>query len=341
MTTSSGRLPDVGEGGSFRSRLLLPALITTSSGATVAVTDVPLVESNAAATSTSTSTSSTLSTTTRRHRGTEGTPKTANVDNRRFLGESLQAERQHVEAGIADTDDAWLFAGWGSSSTVEFLDVSEAAPAATAAEVGDEMVSPTTNGASTPPTPNNNAASQAALERQPLLARSNINGEPSDNNNNNNDDDDVPPIAGVLKKNAAEAADAHKLNQYLATAISGNDITSSVFYMCGIAFFVAGQMSFVSVVLVIITLYLFRRIYGEVCTALPLNGGTYNALLNTSTKYLASMAAGLSILSYLATAVVSATSAVNYLQTVFFLSFLSFVSFRFIIGETNIFRSDR
>jgi amino acid transporter len=106
-----------------------------------------------------------------------------------------------------------------------------------------------------------------------------------------------------------------KLNQFLATAIAGNDISSSAFYMVGIATFVAGKYAPISVALVITVLYFFRNIYGEVCTALPLNGGTYNALLNTTTKQLASVAAGLTLLSYLATAVVSATSAVSYLHS--------------------------
>ena len=39
----------------------------------------------------------------------------------------------------------------------------------------------------------------------------------------------------------------------------------------------------------------------------PLNGGAYNALLNTTSKSLASMAACLTLLSYMATAVISAS----------------------------------
>lgn len=49
-------------------------------------------------------------------------------------------------------------------------------------------------------------------------------------------------------------------------------------------------------------------------TALPLNGGAYNALLNTTTKGLASLAACLAILSYIATGVVSASEACSYIQ---------------------------
>jgi len=48
--------------------------------------------------------------------------------------------------------------------------------------------------------------------------------------------------------------------------------------------------------------------------ALPLNGGAYNALLNTTSKSMASFAAALTLLSYMATAVISANEAIHYLH---------------------------
>eukprot|EP00760_Papus_ankaliazontas_P018558 PhM_4_TR17540/c0_g1_i1/m.99297 len=105
----------------------------------------------------------------------------------------------------------------------------------------------------------------------------------------------------------------HKLNQLQATSIAGNDIASSCLYSCGLVMQACGRMSTVAIALVSIVLYLFRIIYSEVGSALPLNGGTYNALLNTSTKTFASVAACLTILSYTATAVVSASSAAAYI----------------------------
>ena len=50
--------------------------------------------------------------------------------------------------------------------------------------------------------------------------------------------------------------------------------------------------------------------------ALPLNGGTYNALLNTTTKSTASLAATLTILSYMAASVISANEAIHFLHHV-------------------------
>ena len=108
-----------------------------------------------------------------------------------------------------------------------------------------------------------------------------------------------------------------KLSQWFATAICGNDITSSCFYVTGICVAAAGVYAPICMLLVAATLYLFRAIYGESVTALPLNGGAYNVLLNTTSKSTAAIAACLTILSYMATAVVSAASAVEYLTDIF------------------------
>ena len=54
----------------------------------------------------------------------------------------------------------------------------------------------------------------------------------------------------------------------------------------------------------------------EVVTALPINGGAYTALLNTTGKRAASAAACLSLLSYVATAVIGAYSAVQYIAPI-------------------------
>jgi len=105
------------------------------------------------------------------------------------------------------------------------------------------------------------------------------------------------------------------LGELAATAICGNDITSSCLYVSALAIFYAGKWAPVALLLVGGLLYLFRSIYGEVVGALPLNGGAYNALLNTTSKFRASMAACLTILSYMATAVISANEAMHYVHT--------------------------
>lgn len=109
----------------------------------------------------------------------------------------------------------------------------------------------------------------------------------------------------------------HKLNELQATAICGNDITSSCLYVSALTIGYAGQYAWISLLIVAFVLLLFRKIYGEVVGALPLNGGAYNVLLNTSTKRIASFAAVLTVLSYMTTAVISATEAMHYLSTIF------------------------
>ena len=111
-----------------------------------------------------------------------------------------------------------------------------------------------------------------------------------------------------------EKIKVHKLKELSATAICGNDISSSVLYVSALAIAYAGQYAWVTLLIVAAVLFLFRKIYGEVVGALPLNGGAYNALLNTTSKSVASLAATLTLLSYMATAVISANEAMHYLH---------------------------
>jgi amino acid transporter len=106
-----------------------------------------------------------------------------------------------------------------------------------------------------------------------------------------------------------------KLSELEATAICGNDISSSCLYVSALAISYAGQYAWLALLVVGAVLLLFRKIYGEVVGALPLNGGAYNVLLNTTSKRNAALAACLTILSYMATAVLSANEAMHYLHT--------------------------
>jgi amino acid transporter len=108
-----------------------------------------------------------------------------------------------------------------------------------------------------------------------------------------------------------------KLKQLAATAICGNDITSSCLYVSALTIVYAGQYAFIALLIVGLILFFFRKIYGEAVGALPLNGGAYNVLLNTTSKGNASLAACLTILSYMATAVLSATEGMSYLHSIF------------------------
>mgnify|MGYP000477563464 CR=1 FL=1 len=123
---------------------------------------------------------------------------------------------------------------------------------------------------------------------------------------------EVRYISELETSGEAEKTRHVKLNQLLATSICGNDITSSCLYVSAICALYAGPYAPLSLLLVAGVLYLFRKVYGEVGTALPLNGGAYNVLLNTTSKKFASLAACLTILSYIATAVISAYEAMHY-----------------------------
>ncbi len=133
------------------------------------------------------------------------------------------------------------------------------------------------------------------------------------------------------------------MGQLSATAICGNDITSSCLYVSALAIIYSGKWAPLVLLLVAGVLYLYRSIYAEVVGALPLNGGAYNALLNTTSKFRASIAACLTILSYMATAVISASEAIHYLHTIFPLfpitpstvSLLAFFMVLSIIGITE------
>jgi amino acid transporter len=105
-----------------------------------------------------------------------------------------------------------------------------------------------------------------------------------------------------------------RLGAWHATAICGNDITSSCLYVSSIVILYAGVLAPVALLMAAGVLYLYKKIYTEVVEALPLDGGVYNCLLNCTRKFDASIAACLTILSYLATAVISAKTSAEYLK---------------------------
>ena len=76
----------------------------------------------------------------------------------------------------------------------------------------------------------------------------------------------------------------HLIRLWPATAVAGNDVTSSCLYTVGLVGAVAGTCAPLCLLLVGVMLYSFRGVYSEVCTAIPLNGGAYNALLHTTSK---------------------------------------------------------
>ncbi len=103
-----------------------------------------------------------------------------------------------------------------------------------------------------------------------------------------------------------------KLGQFSSTSICGNDILSSALYVSGITAVIAGIYAPFVLLAVVFVLFLYKSVYREVVEALPINGGAYNALLNGTSKTVAAVAGVMTILSYIATAVISGKTAVEY-----------------------------
>lgn len=119
---------------------------------------------------------------------------------------------------------------------------------------------------------------------------------------------------GPVEVSRLDQPHRHSLGVWRATAICGNDISSSVLYVSALVAAQAGILAPLVLLIVGGVLYLYRRIYAEVGSALPQNGGTYTVLLNTNNKKVAAAAACLTLLSYIATAVISAYDAMHYGQ---------------------------
>jgi len=105
-----------------------------------------------------------------------------------------------------------------------------------------------------------------------------------------------------------------KVGQWKATAISGNDLLSSCLYCSALVVKDAGWLAPICLLLVSGTLKLYQGVYWENGTALPFNGGVYTAAINSLNKPKACVLACCSLMSYIATCIVSSSSAVLYLM---------------------------
>mmetsp|Transcript_64863 Transcript_64863/g.148558 ORF Transcript_64863/g.148558 Transcript_64863/m.148558 type:complete len:684 (-) Transcript_64863:309-2360(-) len=137
------------------------------------------------------------------------------------------------------------------------------------------------------------------------------------------------------------------LSEIFSTAIAGNDFSSSVLYVVGVTATMSGQLAPICLLMVGFVTYLLKSVYAEAGSAVPLNGGAYNLLLNTTHKWVASMAACLTILSYTATAVVSAAECMAYASnllpfidefwcTIALLAFFAVISIMGITESANV-----
>jgi amino acid transporter len=105
-----------------------------------------------------------------------------------------------------------------------------------------------------------------------------------------------------------------KISTLSSVSIAGNDLMSSCLYTAGVCVVKAGKLAPISLLLVTWMLFYFRKVDCEAVTAIPINGGTYNIALNITNKKVASFIACLSVLSYTATAIISAFDSSIYLS---------------------------
>lgn len=106
------------------------------------------------------------------------------------------------------------------------------------------------------------------------------------------------------------------LNWWLGSAIVGADIGTSVFYSTAIIMPYVGMATPLIILAICLLMWLFKSTYEEGCSVSPFNGGAYIMVLQTVGKRLAMLVGALTILSYLATAAVSALSGAFYLDSI-------------------------
>src|SRR5215469_4876303 len=115
---------------------------------------------------------------------------------------------------------------------------------------------------------------------------------------------------------APNQATSHgSLTWWLAAGLVGADIGTSVFYSTGVLYPHVGYTAPFFVMAVALCMWLFKLTYQEGCSVSPINGGAYSMVLQTVGRRAALVVGSMTILSYLATAVVSALSGALYLAS--------------------------
>lgn len=102
---------------------------------------------------------------------------------------------------------------------------------------------------------------------------------------------------------------------WLGAGLVGADIGTSVFYSTGVLYPLVGASAPFFITFVCLSMWLFKVTYQEGCSVSPLNGGAYTMVLQTVGRRAALVVGSLTILSYLATAVVSALSGALYVAS--------------------------
>lgn len=119
---------------------------------------------------------------------------------------------------------------------------------------------------------------------------------------------DVPTTAKLPPTHSA-------ISWWLAAGLVGADIGTSVFYSTGVLLPHVGFAAPFFILLVVLCMWLFKATYQEGTAVTPINGGAYTMMLQSLGRRSALIVGSLTIVSYLATAVVSALSGAYYLSS--------------------------
>lgn len=111
-------------------------------------------------------------------------------------------------------------------------------------------------------------------------------------------------------------ANKTSLNWVIAAGVVGADIGTSVFYGTGILYPKVGFLAPVFILFSCLMMWLFKRTYEEGLALSPYNGGAYSMILRTLGRQMSVLAGALTMVSYLATAAVSALSGAYYLTSI-------------------------
>ena len=105
------------------------------------------------------------------------------------------------------------------------------------------------------------------------------------------------------------------LSWIIGAGIVGADIGTSVFYSTGLLFNYVGYLSPLFILLICLMMWAFKKTYEEGLALSPYNGGAYVMILRGIGRRSGVLVGGLTILSYLATATVSALSGAFYISS--------------------------
>ncbi len=104
------------------------------------------------------------------------------------------------------------------------------------------------------------------------------------------------------------------LSWLVGAGIVGADIGTSVFYSTGLLFNYVGYLTPLFILFVCLMMWAFKRTYEEGMALSPHNGGAYTMILRSIGRRTSVLAGTLTVLTYLATAAVSALSGAFYLS---------------------------